>query len=171
MEGTVTAVNIHRQPDATFHAARADSTSATPSNGSLTAMIQLTICAARIPITMVSWLTATSRPRRWAGAISAMYIGERLDAMPIATPPAIRHVTKAVNDPAHPVSTDDSAKSSAAARSSFFRPNRSLNAPVASEPIRQPASAHEFAHPISAAVVRPKLFSKNGFAPPMTTQS
>ena len=164
-------MNIHRQPDATFHAARAASTSATPANGSLTAMSQLTICAARMPITMVSWLTATSRPRRWAGATSAMYIGDRFDAMPIATPPAIRQVTKAANEPAQPVSTDDAANSSAAASSSFFRPKRSLSAPVTSEPTRQPTSAHEFAHPTSAAVVRPKLFSKNGFAPPMTTQS
>ncbi len=100
-----------------------------------------------------------------------MYIGDRFDAMPIATPPAMRHATKAVNEPAHPVSTDDPAKISAAASSSFFRPKRSLNAPVPSEPMRQPTSAHEFAHPTSAAVVRPKLLSKNGFAPPTTTQS
>ena len=80
-----------------------------------------------------------------------MYIGDRFDAMPIATPPAIRHVTNAGNDPAQPVSTDDPAKSSAAAISSFFRPNRSLSAPVTSEPIRQPTSAHEFAQPTSAA--------------------
>ena len=30
--------------------------------------------------------------------------------MPIATPPAIRQATKAANDPAHPVSTDDSGE-------------------------------------------------------------
>ena len=100
-----------------------------------------------------------------------MYIGERLEAMPIATPPTIRHVTKAGNEPAQPVSTDDPANSSAAAMSSFFRPKRSLSAPVIIAPTRQPTSAHEFAHPISNALVRPKLFSKNGFAPPITTQS
>ena len=100
-----------------------------------------------------------------------MYIGDRFDAMPMATPPAIRQTTNAANEPAHPVSTDEAAKRRAAARRSLLRPNRSLSAPVTSEPSRQPRSAQEFAHPISAAVVRPKLFSKNGFAPPMTTQS
>ena len=134
-------------------------------------MNQLTICAPRMPITMVSWLTATSRPRRWAGAISAMYIGDRFDAIPMATPPAIRQTTNTAKEPAHPVSTDETAKRSAAARSSFLRPNRSLSAPVTSEPTRQPSSAQVFAHPISAAVVRSKHLSKNGFAPPMTTQS
>ena len=122
-------------------------------------------------MTMVSWLTATSRPRRCAGATSAMYIGDRFDAMPMATPPTIRHVTNAGNEPAQPVSTDDTANSSAAATSSFFRPKRSLSAPVIIEPTRQPTSAHEFAHPISNALVRSKHFSKNGFAPPITTQS
>ena len=164
-------MNIQRHPYATFHAARAASTSAASGNGSLVASVQLTICAARIPITIVSWLTATSRPRRWAGAISAMYIGDRLDAMPMATPPAMRQVTKAVNEPAQPVSADDPANSRDDASSSALRPNRSLRAPVAIEPSRHPTSAQEFAHPISAAVVRPKAFSKKGFAPPITTQS
>jgi hypothetical protein len=100
-----------------------------------------------------------------------MYIGDRFDAMPMATPPAIRQMTNATNEPAHPVSTDETAKRSAAASKSDFRPNRSLSAPVTSDPIRQPSSAQELAHPTSAAVVRSKLFSKNGFAPPMTTQS
>ncbi|MBP1636267.1 MAG: hypothetical protein H6Q10_2841 [Acidobacteria bacterium] len=169
--GAVTAVNIHRQPSATFQAARAASASAAPGNGSRTAITQLTICADRIPTTIVSWLTATSRPRRCGGATSAMYIGDRFDAMPMAAPPAMRHATNAPNEPAHPVSTDEPAKSSAEATSSRLRPKRSQRAPVASDPARQPTSAHEFAHPTWAAVVRPKLFSKNGFAPPMTTQS
>src|SRR5512137_370974 len=99
-----------------------------------------------------------------------MYMGDRFDAMPMATPPAIRHVTNAAKDAAHPVRTEDAAKSSADASRSLFRPKRSVSAPVIIEPIRQPTSAHEFAHPIRAPVVRLKAFSKKGFAPPMTTQ-
>ena len=45
-------------------------------------------------MTMVSWLIDTSRPRTAAGATSAMYIGERFDARPMATPPSIRQATK-----------------------------------------------------------------------------
>ena len=37
------------------------------SGGTLRAIAQLTICAARMPITTVSWLIDTSRPRRWLG--------------------------------------------------------------------------------------------------------
>ena len=45
-------------------------------------------------MTMVSWLMETSLPRIRAGAISAIYIGERLDARPMATPPSIRQQIK-----------------------------------------------------------------------------
>jgi len=99
-----------------------------------------------------------------------MYIGDRFEAMPIATPPAMRHVTNAANDPAHP--------SRSTSREEQRRRQQQL---LSSEPVgeragdqgaeQHPTSAHEFAHPTSAAVVRPKAFSKKGFAPPMTTQS
>ena len=38
------------------------------------------------PTTTLNWLTATSRPRRLAGAISAMYMGATTEAPPIAEP-------------------------------------------------------------------------------------
>ena len=57
---------------------------------------QLMYCASRMPMTMVSWLIETSLPRICAGAISAMYIGERFDARPMATPPKMRHAMKMV---------------------------------------------------------------------------
>src|ERR1035441_4721277 len=45
----------------------------------------------------------TSRPRMRSGATSAMYIGERLEARPIATPPDIRQARNTANVPAIPV--------------------------------------------------------------------
>ena len=80
-------------------------------------------------MTIVNWLTATSLPRIWAGAISAIYIGERLDARPMATPPQIRQAMKTWNWLAAPVPIEETAKITAAAISSFFRPNRSLSTP------------------------------------------
>ena len=61
-------------------------------------------------MTIVSWLIDTSLPRIDAGAISAMYSGERFDARPIATPPSSRLATKIANDPASAVPSDERAK-------------------------------------------------------------
>ena len=43
-----------------------------------------------MPSTMLNWVTATSRPRRRAGEISAMYIGETTEAPPTPMPPTKR---------------------------------------------------------------------------------
>ena len=49
-------------------------------------------------MTMVNWFSETRRPRHSAGLTSAMYMGETLDAMPMAEPPAIRQTTNQVKD-------------------------------------------------------------------------
>ena len=46
---------------------------------------------------MVSWLTETSRPRIWAGDISAMYMGEMAEASPIPNPPTSLNRINGVN--------------------------------------------------------------------------
>ena len=69
-EGTATAVNIQRQPSWPFHDWRI--ISAVAPSGTFCAISQLTICAARMPTTMVSWLSDTMRPRSSAGLTSAM---------------------------------------------------------------------------------------------------
>ena len=107
----------------------------------------------------------------WAGATSAMYIGERFEAMPMATPPAIRQTTNQRKVDAHPVRTDETANSSAETSRSFLRPNLSLAPPAISEPSRQPSKAQPLAQPTRASLSSSKYFSKNGLAPPMTTQS
>ncbi len=107
-----------------------------------------------MPITIVSWLSETRLPRACAGATSAIYIGDRLDARPMAAPPAMRHSTNTPNDPASPVATEDTAKSSADRINSRFRPKRSLSAPESSAPSRQPSSALLLAQPTCKADVR-----------------
>ena len=77
--GNAPAQNIQRHPIWQFHVSMV-----LWITGS--AISQLVICAARMPMTIVSWLSDTSLPRICVGATSAMYIGDRPDAIPIPTP-------------------------------------------------------------------------------------
>ena len=86
--GTFSAQNIQRHPICPFQDARIASAVIPGATGS--ASSQLVSCAARIPSTMVSWFIETKRPRSSAGEISAIYIGERFEAMPMANPPSMR---------------------------------------------------------------------------------
>ena len=83
-----------------------------------------------------------------------MYIGERFEARPMAAPPAIRQSTNTAKEPAKPVATDDTAKSSADSNRKRLRPKRSLSAPETSAPSRQPSSALLLAHPTASEEVR-----------------
>ena len=74
--GTTTAVNIQRHPRCPFQDMRIKAAVA-PSE-TLSAISQLTICAPRMPTTIVSWLTVTSLPRQAAGLTSAMYVGRHV---------------------------------------------------------------------------------------------
>lgn len=122
-------------------------------------MSQFVICAMRIPITMVSSLRQTRRPRMPAGEISAMYIGLRLDASPMARPPQIRQATNCSKVPAIPVPMLEIVKTSADARSAGLRPNLSLRTPESIAPARQPTSAQLIAQPCTDGDVRPKWAS------------
>ena len=147
--GTTTAVNIQRHPRCPFQDMRIKAAVA-PSE-TLSAISQLTICAPRMPTTIVSWLIVTSLPRQAAGLTSAMYVGDTFEAMPIATPPIMRKTTNVVKPFAQPVRTEDSAKSTAERRSSFLRPKRSLVQPEIIEPTRHPIRAQLLAQPTCAA--------------------
>src|ERR1039457_3899288 len=116
--------------------------------GRLRTRYQLRYCAAKMPMTMVSWLMETSLPRICAGAISAIYIGERLDARPMATPPKMRHAMKMVKLLASALPREVTAKTSAATINNRLRPNLSLNAPAINAPTKQPISAQLLAQPI-----------------------
>jgi len=169
-EGAAVRANIQRQPCWPNQEPRINSSLA-PAGRSRTSH-QLSSCATSTPTTMVNWFTDTSRPRIEAGATSEMYIGDRLDARPMATPPRMRQIMKTVNVSARPLPIEVMAKRAAEAISRRLRPKRSLNTPQASAPARQPISAQLLAQPESAALVSMwKNRSKNGLAPPTTTQS
>src|SRR5450756_609828 len=87
-----------------------------------------------------------------------MYSGDRLDAMPIATPPRMRQTTNRLKLPAQPVNTDETANKNAAKISSRLRPNLSLRPPASSEPSRHPSRAQLLAKPLRASgVTKPCL--------------
>ena len=50
----------------------------------------------KMPTTMPSWKSAPRRPRQAGGAISAIYTGQIIEEMPIATPLQIRAATNKV---------------------------------------------------------------------------
>src|SRR5258708_16528457 len=97
----------------------------------------------------------TSLPRNGAGETSGMYIGERLDARPIASPPAILQATKTSNALEKAVPIEDSANNIADNRSMRFRPNLSVRAPVSMAPSRQPTRAQPIPHPSSPGSYNP----------------
>ena len=85
--------------------------------------------AAEMPITMLSWLNDTMRPRRCAGASSAMYIGAMMSAAPTPRPPTSRATTSVRKSGATAEAMADSANSTAAIFSTGSRPIRSLSGP------------------------------------------
>src|SRR6266853_2035451 len=92
----------------------------------------------------------TSLPRNGAAETSAMYMGERLDARPIASPPAILQVTKTSKVFEKAVPIEESANNIADKRSIGLRPNLPVRAPESIAPRRQPTRAQPIAHPCCA---------------------
>src|SRR5436190_18322469 len=96
-----------------------------------------------------------------------MYMGERFDASPMATPPRMRHVMKRAKDGASALPMDVAPNRKAERMSNRLRPKRSLKTPATRAPMRHPTSAQLFAQPDSVALsVIAKYRSKNGFAAP-----
>ncbi len=71
---------------------------------------------------MLNWLTATSRPRRGAGEISAMYIGETTDAPPTPMPPMKRKKRSDAQSQATPQPTAETKYSTAIQTRTARRP-------------------------------------------------
>jgi hypothetical protein len=114
-DGTAVKPNIQRQPSLPeprvadeFIRRRRDVADVRTSD-------QLMTCASKMPTTMVSWLMETSLPRICAGATSAIYMGERFDASPMATPPK------------HPPADEDGKVASASALPSEVTANRNAD--------------------------------------------
>src|ERR1035438_380430 len=89
----------------------------------------------------------TSLPLMLAGEISEMYIGDRLEARPMATPPIMRQDMNMAKVGDRALPADVTAKSRAARISRRFRPNLSLRTPAARAPARHPTRAQLFAQP------------------------
>ena len=75
-----------------------------------------------MPATTLNWLSATSRPRMAAGAISAMYIGATTDEPPMASPPMNRKTSSETQPGASPQPAAERRYSTASARSTGRRP-------------------------------------------------
>ena len=138
--GNVSAQNIQRQPHSTFHAWF----SATAVSR---AKSMFTICADRMPSTMVIWLRLTMRPRICGGLTSAIYIGDKAEATPMPTPPTKRAMLNRVKSLKRPVPMADTVNSTAAVVSSGLRPYLSAAAPATIAPTRQPTNAVDMATP------------------------
>ena len=113
--GRVSAQNIQRHPHSTFHAWLAATLVSFAST-------MFTICADRMPSTMVIWFRLTIRPRISAGLTSAIYIGARADATPMPTPPMNRAILNKVKSLNRPVAMADTVNSTALVISSGLRP-------------------------------------------------
>jgi hypothetical protein len=82
--GAAHTQNIHLHPVCTFQDKRKFSVEIIG-----LAINQLTICADRMPNTVVNWFMETNLPLMAAGEISEIYMGDMVDAIPIAIPPKI----------------------------------------------------------------------------------
>ena len=96
---------------------------------------------------MFNWLTATSRPRRLAGAISVIYIGQTTDAPPTATPPSQRKNSSAYQFHASAQPSAEMTNSTASIASTGRRPHQSAGRPTSNEPTIVPISALETVKP------------------------
>jgi len=101
-----------------------------------------------MPMTMASWLTVTSRPRRCDGAISAIYIGEVMAAKPTPIPPTARQMQKSKKVRGSAVPMADTRKHTAATHSVARRPIESLSHMPAKGPAIEPRIALLTAKPV-----------------------
>ena len=128
--GTASIQNIQRQ------------VGAPPQNIALTppaslAKISLLKKAQNSPVTIAICCSEARRPRMWAGATSAMYIGANTLAAPIAIPPAILAAMKTPAELAAPVATALSRKRIAFKSMVGRRPRESASVPAPNREIRE----------------------------------
>ena len=119
---------------------------------------------------MAIWFTDTRRPRKWAGVISAMYMGVDMEAMPMPIPPSHRNRMKVQMSRGSAVPMAEVRKSAAARSSAFLRPKRSDMGPTISTPVAQPISTQPDAQPFMTTS-RWKRTVKNSMAPEITPVS
>src|SRR5664279_3316850 len=119
---------------------------------------------------MFNWLTATSSPRRLAGAISVIYIGQTTDAPPTATPPSQRKNSSAYQFQASAQPTAETTNSTASIASTGRRPHQSAGRPTNKEPTMVPSSALDTVKP-SQYLLSAYTCCKASVVPEMTAVS
>src|SRR5687768_9265696 len=113
---------------------------------------------------------ATLRPRMDDGEISAMYMGDSIEAIPTPIPAINRMSEKMDNPGARAMPREDRAKMPAAIINPGRRPRRSANEPATKHPTIQPNAKVPVRKPSHQAF---KLNSarKKGNAPAITAKS
>ena len=86
----------------------------------------------------MNWLIDTNCPLIFAGATSAMYNGDKSDAIPTPNPPMRRYAKNISRLLASPDPIAEMAKSNDETMSRGFRPYLPLNLPANPAPIIQP---------------------------------
>ena len=110
------------------------------------------------------------RPRICAGAISAMYKGDNMDAIPTPAPAKKRAIIKISLEGAIAIATDERVNKDAAVNRPGRRPYFSVTHPAT----RQPAIAPKARQPVvkpSQYSFKPNCSFKNGNAPEITAKS
>ena len=123
-----------------------------------------------MPSIIANWFMETILPRILAGLISAIYIGEVIDAAPTPTPPIILKIINSVRVLGKAVPKAEIRKKKAEMISVFFLPSLSLNMPAIETPIMQPIRAQLAAQPLAAAD-KSNLLLRNPIAPDITAVS
>ena len=123
-----------------------------------------------MPETMANWFSETSRPRMRKGAISAIYMGDVIEAAPMPMPPMKRKTMNSTRVRGKAVPKAETKNARAARIKTFLRPKRSLKNPAEPAPRAKPARALAAANP-SQNGVSSKWTRKEPVAPAMTAVS
>ena len=83
-----------------------------------------------MPSTIVNWLMATIRPRICAGEISAMYMGDNIEAIPTPMPAQSLAAIKVSLENANAIASEEIANIAAAINNPGLRPYLSDTAPA-----------------------------------------
>ncbi len=92
-------------------------------------------------MTIANWLTTTRRPRKRAGANSAIYIGDTVEASPTPIPPTNRQTLKSIMPRASALPMADAMNRAADNSNALLRPKRSASQTPANGPNGQPRIA------------------------------
>src|SRR5665647_3611320 len=113
---------------------------------------------------------ATIRPRICAGEISAIYIGDSIDAIPTPMPAQNLEAIKISLVGENAIAKEERAKMAAAVNKPGLRPYLSETTPATRQPMIAPNARLPVANP-SQYALRANCFCKKGNAPEITAKS